>query len=89
MKVIPVLNEFGNVVKNQYQFLHEGCEYFQSYETVVAKVDHNFKIFLDEKYWDASKTTAKYRNMFLNKSTTEIKTMIHSGQIELVNLNSE
>ncbi len=89
MKVIPVLNEFGNVVKNQYQFLHEGCEYFQSYDKVVAKIDQNFNVFLDEKFWDASKTTAKYRNMFLNKSTSVIKEEVHNGQIKMVNLNKD
>jgi len=28
-------------------------------------------VFLDEKYWNYSRTTAKHRSIFLNESTEE------------------
>jgi len=87
MKVVPMLNEIGNVVKNQYTFYFEGSHYFQSYDRYVVKIEENGQIFLDEKSWDASKTTAKYRNMFLNMGTNEIREAIQSGEIKVVNLN--
>lgn len=88
MKVSPVLNEFGKVVKNQYSFNHKGSRFFQSYDNIVARVDqNNGAIQLDEKYYDASKTTAKYRNIFLNMSTSKIRTGIEDGSIKVVNLN--
>jgi len=86
MKVVPMLNEVGNVVKNQYTYYFEGSHIFQSYDRWVIKVEDNGEgqIYLDEKSWDASKTTAKYRNQFLNN---EIHEKIKSEEIKVVDLN--
>lgn len=86
-------------VKNQFLITDEGRgangnfikrETFQSYESVIAtKTFWNDRtdIELDEKYWDFSTTTGKYRNIFLgeDKATTEKK--IKSGEYTLTNLN--
>ena len=60
---------------------------FQSYSSAIAFIDNEGKVTLDPKYWDYSKTTRKYRNIFLNedKKTTERK--IKSGEYTLTNLN--
>lgn len=74
-------------------------ETFQSYNSVIAvrtiwdKKDcegfktNNIDIELDEKYWDYSTTTGKYRNMFLGEGIEETRKKIKSGEYKLVNLN--
>lgn len=49
--------------------------YFQSYNSIIAYIDYDGKTVLDPVYWDYSKTTGKYRNIFLgeDKKTTEKK----------------
>lgn len=78
----------NGAVKNQFLIRTETSEIFQSYSSVIAVKDlETGKIQLDEKYWDYSVTTSKYRNQFLgeDKKTTEAK--IKSGEYILVNLN--
>ena len=59
---------------------------FQSYDKVIAvKVDGAF--YLDENYWDYSKTTGKYRNQFLGETKKETEVKIKSGEYILTNLN--
>jgi len=60
---------------------------FQSYQSAIVFKGNDGSVFLDEKYWDYSKTTGKYRNIFLNedKKTTERK--IKGGIYKLINLN--
>ena len=45
------------------------------------------KITLDDYYWNYSRTTSKYRNMFLNETTEETKRKIKDGTYKLANLN--
>ena len=89
----------NGAVKNQFLLLEKGegwngnfitKETFQSYDSVIAEKitwSDRIDITLDEKYWDYSNTTGKYRNLFLgeDKKTTEKK--IASGEYKLVNLN--
>ena len=78
------LNEFE--VKNQV-VIHDGDKiYFQSYNTIIAKKEKG-KIFLDAEKWDYSKTTGKYRNLFLNESINETRKKIKSGEYTLTDLN--
>jgi len=44
-------------------------------------------VFLDEVYWDCSKTTGKYRNLFLREDKKETENKIKDGVYKLVNLN--
>ena len=90
MKVYPVLNEYKKVVSDQYVFIHNGNRYFQSYDNIIAQIDqNNGAITLDEKYYDKSKTTAKYRNMFLDMSTSKMKKLIKNEVITLGKLNND
>jgi hypothetical protein len=60
---------------------------FQSYKTVIAIKDESGKITLDKYNYDYSRTTAKYRNQFLNESTNETRKKIESGIYTLSELN--
>jgi hypothetical protein len=100
MKVKNIIGSHGNPVKNQFiitdvinEMSGNAIEYFQSYDSIIAKRDcfradqKSRKVWLDINYWDYSKTTAKYRNIFLGEDTKTIKQKIKSGEYELVNLN--
>jgi len=64
MKVENMTSARGNTIANQFIISDKGEEYFQSYESIIAKRSQG-KIYLDEYYWDYSVTTGKYRNDFL------------------------
>lgn len=78
----------GEPVKNQFLIYTSEGLYFQSYDSVIAYRNNNGNIFLDVNDWDYSKTTGKYRNLFLreDKKTTEKK--IADGTYSLINLNT-
>jgi len=76
----------GNTVPNQFIVVNRGTRYFQSYESMIAKVKGE-TITLDKNYWDYSRTTSKYRNEFLGMNTGEIKAAIEAGEIKLKDLN--
>jgi hypothetical protein len=91
IKVAQVKNmlspKSGNPVPNQFEIIGaDGAEYFQSYRATIIKIHHG-KTVLDKTYWDCSKTTRIYRNMFLGEDTQTIKRKIASKEYELVDLN--
>ena len=74
-------------VKNQFEIEgDDGAIYFQSYDSVIA-VKRGGKITLDERAWDYSKTTGKYRNIFLGETKKETERKIKEGIYSLDNLN--
>ena len=77
----------GNIVPNQYKVFAEEGTYFQSYSTIVAFKPFRGKVQLDREKWDYSRTTGKYRNLFLRESKKETEQKIRSGEYELVDLN--
>jgi RNase P subunit RPR2 len=64
-----------------------GNTFFNSYNVTVAKRDPKGKITLDNKYWNYSATTSKYRSKFLAETTQETKKKIDSGEYTLADLN--
>ena len=90
MRVENMVSSRGNTIPNQFIINggYDGNMYFQSYKSMIAKIDKFGKVFLDSHYWDYSRTTSKYRNMFLNMTTDEIKKGIKANEISLVNLNA-
>ena len=76
-------------VANQFIIEYQNHSYFQSYESVIAHVDwqNPNKVELDEKFWNYSKTTSKYRNQFLGETTKETQAKINNGKYILTNLN--
>ena len=92
MKVENFINSRGNKVKNQFCVLDNDVIYFQSYNSIIAKKDlrHDRKgkyITLDKNYWNYSRTTSKYRNIFLNETTKETEAKIKNGTYALADLN--
>ena len=91
MKVKNITNTKGNKIKNQFIIKTNDSLVFQSYDSVIVEIRNcyheNKKIFLDEKYWNYSTTTSKYRNIFLEESTEETQKKIDSGEYILTNLN--
>lgn len=89
MKVENMLSPNGNRVANQFLITdNNGNEYFQSYNSVIAKRSKG-QIYLDVSFWDYSVTTGKYRNLFLGEGIAETRKKIESGEYILTNLNEE
>jgi len=90
MKISNMTSSRGNVVPNQFIIHTPEATYFQSYDSIIVKttfIDGERVTILDKYYWDYSKTTSKYRNEFLGKTTKEIKSLIDSGVYLLMDLN--
>ena len=88
MKVRNMVSSSGRKVANQFIIDGDEYTYFQSYETMIAKIhkDTGF-VTLDSAYWDYSRTTGKYRNQFLDENIDETRKKIASGTYLLANLN--
>ena len=87
MKVAQMLNEQGNPVKNQFYIFDKYCTMFQSYNSIIVKKYNDGMVELDQNYWDFSKTTGKYRNVFLGEKKQETERKIRQGIYILVDLN--
>lgn len=96
MKVENITSTKGNKVANQFIITDNDnngntIKIFQSYDSIIAKIVYgNFggkAIYLDEYYWDYSKTTGKYRNLFLGETKKDTLKKINSGAYKLTNLN--
>ena len=78
----------GREVPNQFDITTPEGRYFQSYaSTIVFIPADREKIVLDEKNWNYSTTTGKYRNIFLGEDRKETEAKIKSGEYILANLN--
>jgi len=100
MKVQNMTSSKGNKIANQ--FIISGYEQFgsadnlpmqtkhvrifQSYDSVIVKIQGD-DVLIDERYWDYSVTTGKYRNQFLGESKKETQAKIDSGEYILTDLN--
>lgn len=62
--VSSLINNNGNAVANQFIIRTPKAVYFQSYRSVVAKIDKNSNLILSEN-WDYSNTTRKHLYIFL------------------------
>ena len=86
MKVENMTNGRGNIVKNQFIITDNGAMFFQSYNSIIAKIKSG-KTTLDRKTWDYSVTTSRFRNIFLGETTEDTRKKIKSGEYKLQNLN--
>jgi hypothetical protein len=91
MKVSNIVNNRGNIVANQF-IIYDGLKtYFQSYNSIIVKVERQFQgkeiTTLDPVYWNYSRTTSKHRSTFLGESTKETEKKIKEGVYILANLN--
>jgi len=101
MKVTNMTSNKGNKIANQFIVYDDNNnKYFQSYKSVIAKIENNDiqenininyerskKVYLDKTFWDYSVTTGKYRNIFLNETKKETEKKIKDGTYILTNLN--
>ena len=76
----------GNKIANQFVIYTDTGSIFQSYNSSIVKIDSG-KTYLDKDTWDYSKTTGKYRNIFLNEKKKDTEEKIKSGQYILTDLN--
>ena len=68
MNVSNLSSPRGNDVPNQFEIQTPTATYFQSYNSIIVKKEGGIT-YLDEHYWNYSKTTSKYRNLFLGETT--------------------
>lgn len=91
MKVANMRSSRGNKIANQFEISDDfNNVYFQSYNSIIAKrtyVDGAKKVYLDVNRWDYSRTTGKYRNIFLNETKKETEKKIKKGEYILTDLN--
>ena len=74
--------------KNQFLIYTKDGIYFQSYNSIIVfKPTLGRVIYLDDRYWDYSRITGKYRNLFLGENKKETERKIKSGEYILTNLN--
>ena len=64
-------------------------EWFSSYGVMVAKIEHNGQTYLDQRYWNYSKTTSKYLLKFLGFSSEKLKFSIKNNEVILTDLNEK
>lgn len=89
VNVRHMLSRQGKDVPDQFIITIEGeGVYFQSYNKIIAFMSYSDGgILLDEECWNYSKTTAQYRNNFLDEDTKTTRDKIKNGEYGLVNLN--
>ena len=92
MKVENITSNRGNKIANQFEIRDNENDtvYFQSYNSIIVKkhyTDFGTKIYLDQKYWNYSNTTGKYRNIFINETIKDTKAKIKNGTYILTDLN--
>jgi hypothetical protein len=98
MKVENITSNNGNKIANQFVItdnhkMGNKIVYFQSYNSMIAKKIYDnigayvVETFLDQKYWNYSNTTGKYRNIFLGETIKDTKAKIKSGEYILTDLN--
>jgi len=74
-KYVENLKKNNKNIPNQFVVYFENGEVFQSHmNIIVIKVYNKYEYYLSEKH--SLKTIAKYRNLYLEKDTKEIKTDI-------------
>lgn len=77
----------GREVANQYEIDTPEGTYFQSYSSIIAFRDNKGDVYLDDKTWEYSTTTGKYRNVFLGEKKPETEKKIKDGTYKLIDLN--
>lgn len=91
-KVSNMQSANGNDIPNQFEIHTKEGVVFQSYASVIAFRPYDksagVEVYLDESKWDYSKTTGKYRNLFLGETKKETERKIKEGKYAFADLNS-
>jgi hypothetical protein len=86
IKVRNMISLNGNPVANQFIINTDYGRYFQSYDSIIA-FKRDGRVYLDRDKWDYSRTTGKYRNIFLGEDKKQTEAKIRSQEYTLMNLN--
>lgn len=84
----------GNAVKNQFVIDNKKAKFFQSYQSVVCKIDNRTRKVTLSSHWDYSVTTSKYLYKFLRDngiyvySKKDVLAKIKAKEFRLINKNS-
>ena len=91
--VRQLINDNGNPAANQFIIKTKEATYFQSYDSVVCKLD-GVNIVLSTN-WDYSNTTRKHLYMFMRQngyynlsSAKEVRKAISEGRVTLKKVSS-
>jgi len=95
IKVRNITNANGNTVANQFEIVDvDNATLFQSYNTLIAEVrDSDGQVYLDEYYWDYSRTTMRHLYNFLRGfgygglNAKIVRQHIKDGTFKTTNLN--
>lgn len=94
MNIRQLINTNGNPAANQFVISNSGGVYFQSYNSVVAKIANHGNIALSTD-WEYSNTTRKHLYTFLRQqgfdiydNAKAIRSAIKDGRIVLKNVES-
>lgn len=84
----------GNAVVNQFVIDNKKATFFQSYQSVVCKIDNRTRKVTLSAHWDYSVTTSKYLYKFLRDNgiyvynKKDVLAKIKSKEFRLINKNS-
>lgn len=95
IKVRNIINANGRPTANQFEIVDvDNATFFQSYNTLIAEVrDSDGQVYLDEYYWDYSRTTMRHLYNFLRQWGYEglnskiVRQFIKDGKFKTTNLN--
>ena len=88
IKVLNMTSSKGNKIPNQFVIITPEGSYFQSYNSVIAFINNEGRVFLDRNKWDYSTTTGKYRNIFLGENKKLTEKRINNNNYVLIDLNN-
>ena len=88
IKVLNMISAKGNKIANQFVISTREGSYFQSYNSVIAFINNEGRVFLDRNKWDYSTTTGKYRNIFLGENKRLTEKRINNNNYVLIDLNN-
>lgn len=84
----------GNAVVNQFVIDNKKATFFQSYQSVVCKIDKSTRKVTLSAHWDYSVTTSKYLYKFLRDNgiyvfnKKDVLAKIKAKEFRLINKNS-
>lgn len=82
MRMSPMIGHSGRPVVNQYVIHLPHGRVFKSYDSLIVYKGAG-GVFLGPD-WDYSRTTGKYRNLFMGESINDIRRKIKSGDYKEV-----
>ena len=88
IKVLNMISYKGNKIATQFDISTPEGSYFQSYNSVIAFINNEGRVFLDKNKWDYSTTTGKYRNIFLGENKKLTEKRINNNNYILIDLNN-